>query len=235
MNQATNKGDEMIVVVQRYDVFEGESLTFQGIERGEEKVTRIMSNVDNSGTIMRRGSTTEPYSKDKENAELNIGFKQLVSFVLLTNGSEYFVTERISHDDEHCSHGILSIGTRSHIECARYWDLDSMLLRSAIRKLNEKLIITNSQPTVIHWVGLINDDTDVVDRVHLGILGIIQPDPVVSITVKAPEQINGFWAPLEHLLQADVYDRLDSWSKTVVKMLAAQQNMLVFDSYEDEK
>ncbi|MGG1266510.1 hypothetical protein ABE200_14490, partial [Brevibacillus laterosporus] len=68
-------------------------------------------------------------------------------------------------------------------------------------------------------IGFINDDLEEVGKVHIGLLVTLDLDENAIVNVREVEQLEGEWTTIEELLQPDIYERLESWSKFIVDVL----------------
>jgi predicted NUDIX family phosphoesterase len=213
------KWEEIIVVAKRKKLFENEELTFQGVlSEKDDKVKQIMENLDKYYESMRRGNTEDKTPKSR-NAEINVDYKQPIPYVVVRRGKELFVTERLKGAGESRLHGQLSLGMGGHMNptSSEYDSFKLVLCENLIRELDEELDITRAWEVDI--IGLINDDSEEVSQVHLGILGIAELPKDAEVTVKEVEQLAGQWMTVDKLKEKEVYDRLENWSKIVVDIL----------------
>lgn len=212
------KWEEEILVASREKVFENEELTFQGTLTDEEQVSRIMSNVAENFSVMRRGATTDTTPREN-NAEINTEFKQPIPYAMITRGNEVYVYERLSQGGESRLHNKLSIGVGGHMNLISE-DLTwkETLMENLRRELDEELYITSDNKD-IEYLGLINDDEDEVGVVHLGILAKIEVDSDAVVEVKEVDQLKGQWMTIDELKSEEVFNRLESWSKIAVENL----------------
>lgn len=219
----SNKWDEQIIVAPRNQVFENESLTFQGVLTNEEDVARIISNISKSYTVMRRGNSKDT-APENENAEINTNYKQPVPYAVLRSGSKVFVYKRLGVGGESRLHDKLSLGVGGHMNrllgsSSSFVDEISENLK---RELTEELVIDISESHVTPY-GIINDDSNDVSVVHIGLLyGIEVQDPSL-IKVRETDQLEGFWYNIEDLKESSDYEKLEAWSKIAVDYLVDLQ------------
>lgn len=213
------KEDEVILVVPRKKLFKDEELTFQGSTNDKALVDEIMYHIDLYYKPMRRGGTKETDIPVARNAELNFDHVQPIPYIVIRRGSEYYVTERLQGGGESRLHGKLSMGAGGHMNPLDkdFYAFSIVLKENLMRELEEELEITGD--INVTPIGLINDDSDDVNKVHIGILGIIDLKPEDEVTVRETEQLAGAWYSLEQLREKDTYDRLENWGKIVVDMM----------------
>lgn len=206
-----NKNDEMILVSKRMDLFEGETLTWQGATKDSSLISKIMKNLHNTADVTRRGE-----------AEENKDYKQPIPYMILKRGTELFMYERLQGGGENRLHNKLSLGVGGHMNDLSDVSFENDLLLNTMRELEEEVKIEGKEITTedISITALINDDKDEVGKVHLGLLGVIELPEGAEVTVIETEQLAGTWVQLEQL-KADkaMYDRLENWSKIYVDMV----------------
>lgn len=203
------KMDEMIIVAPRSEVFENEKLVFQGTLQDKKKVDKIVKNISNTYKVIRRG-----------NAEEDESFKQPIPYAVIKRGNKVFVYERLQGAGEERLHNKLSIGIGGHmndIEDAETFN--DVLMENLKRELEEELKINSSTKPKLQIIGLINDDSDEVGRVHLGILTIIEVSEDTTVEVRETEQLQGSFFPIDKLKLKQFYDRLENWSKIIIDIL----------------
>jgi predicted NUDIX family phosphoesterase len=211
MTTATyNKMDEIILVVPRLELFNYEKHTFQGAESRKPQVHHLNTVLNQHYTSMRRGDAEEDFN-----------FKQPIPYALIRRGDSIFVYERLSGGGETRLHGKLSLGVGGHMNpLSEEMDdaFEDVLEENLKRELEEEIeIVADSSTTKI--VGFINDETNAVGRVHIGVLAVIDLPDLSEVTVRETEQLRGRWMTLEELKQEDVYSRLENWSKIAVDSL----------------
>ncbi|MCY8228748.1 hypothetical protein MOC30_14255 [Bacillus spizizenii] len=230
------KEDELVLVVPRDKLFDNEKLTFQGSTSDSNIVDTIMENINSHYRSMRRGGVDDTNDSFFGNAELNFDYKQPIPYIVIRREGLYFVTERLSKGGEMRLHGKLAMGVGGHMNPpnATYihelawkpwqprFSFERLLEINTRREMKEELSI-NREGLEIKPIGLINDDSDTVGRVHLGILGIIDLDPLATVEVIEMDQLAGHWMTLDMLKEKE-YDRLENWGKIVVDLLCSKQS-----------
>lgn len=212
------KWEEQILATPRATLFNNEELAFQGTEQDSVIVDKIISNLANNIVALRRGDKNDP-TPASNNAEINTDLKQPIPYVLVKRGNEIYVYERLSGGGEKRLQNKLSIGIGGHqnkVEEAK--DFNGVLMTNLERELEEELnIISNGRR--LTFIGLINDDSNEVGRVHLGILAVLELSSDAEVSVRETDSLRGFWSTVEDLRQDDTYNRLESWSQIAVDIL----------------
>lgn len=213
------KWEEIILVVSRKKLFKDEALTFQGSTAEKDLVEQITYHIDLHYKSMRRGGTDDPTPKSK-NAEINLDYVQPIPYIVIRRGDQFYVTSRLSGAGETRLHGKLAMGAGGHMNPLSRHEVESfnnVLKVNTERELEEELNITGEYE--LNITGLINDDSDDVNYVHIGILGFLDLEETGEVTIREVEQLAGEWMTLDQLRKQDVYDRLENWGKIVVDMM----------------
>ncbi|ASF55236.1 putative protein ymaB [Bacillus velezensis M27] len=204
-----NKMDEIILAAPRSDVFQNEMLTFQGVNSEDERIIKIMAQIEAHFFEIRRGD-----------AEEDPRFKQPIPYVVIRRDDEVFVYERLAGGGESRLHNKLSLGFGGHMNpmegAASFLEV---LKQNTDRELAEELYIREEDKQNIVTLGLINDDENDVGKVHIGILSALQLAPAAQVEVKEKDQIAGRWMKLSELKEENVYHRLEAWSRFVADIL----------------
>lgn len=202
-----NKMDEQIIVVPRSKLFENESLAFQGVSNDVNLLNKIIDNIDNSFSIMRRGDAEEDFN-----------YKQPIPYAVLKRGNDVFIYERLTGGGEKRLHNQLSLGVGGHMNGVENYSFNDLLYENLNRELDEELYISNKEFD-INIIGLINDDENEVGRVHIGLLAIIELSNDVDVRVKEVNQLKGGWIQIKDLINDDIYNDLETWSQFVADLL----------------
>ena len=123
----------------------------------------IISNCDRIIEQIRQNAIFLPRSE----AETNPNYKQIISYVIIRRNAEVFFTRRLNHGTESRLHGLISLGIGGHINPID--KCDDILLQGTRRELEEEVILSTN-PLSFHAIGFINDNSNNVGKVHLGML-----------------------------------------------------------------
>ncbi|TXD38190.1 phosphoesterase [Lujinxingia vulgaris] len=145
--------------------------------------------------------------------------KQLIPYVVVHNDTELFRLRRLPTQGEARLHDKLSLGVGGHIARDKTSDApaelhrpDDALWTGMLVELYEELYI--DQPLTLTYRGLINDDTNEVGKVHLGVVfsayHVGSPD---QIRVRETDKMVGEWVGPDEL-QAKMAG-LESWSQLI--------------------
>lgn len=138
-------------------------------------------------------------------AEVSPEYKQIIPYVAIRNGEDFFVLQRTSKQTESRLHHKLSLGIGGHI------NPDTPTVLGGLEKeLDEEVSVP--RPFDLRFIGILNDDTTDVGRVHLGAVYVLDTKSR-DVTVRETEKMNGAWRPSGEL--AGIRDAMETWSQLV--------------------
>ena len=143
-------------------------------------------------------------------AEEDPSHKQVIPYVVLCRGNEVFATRRLKKGGESRLHGLISLGVGGHINPEADGEGDDVLYRGMNREIEEEVYITKKSKPVPR--GIINDDTNAVGSVHIGLFFTMEVEGEVS--VRETEKLEGFW-----LTRGELRSRapeMETWSQLVL-------------------
>jgi predicted NUDIX family phosphoesterase len=173
---------------------------FQGFSLEIEKYQELILNPKN-----------HTYLKRKE-AETNPAYKQLIPYAVLHCGSDVFVYRRGKLQGEKRLHGNYSLGIGGHISVTDPALFGATYEEGLKREIKEEVLIeTNFKQRL---VGLLNDDTNEVGKVHFGVVHALTLDkPMVKPKEKSINETK-FLNISE--LQKEI-DGFENWSKICIQ------------------
>ena len=145
-------------------------------------------------------------------AEESPALKQLIPYVVVRDGDRVFLMERTDAGGDARLHRKASIGVGGHINPVD--GADDALLAGLRREWDEELI-ANWEPE-FRLVGLLNDDSNAVGSVHLGVVFEVQAG---GRTVVVREHNKLIGRMVEADLVRAMWDRLETWSRLVAERL----------------
>ena len=197
--------EEMILVVRR-DLFDAIG-SFQGLNF---EVDRYLPQL-----LARQNNFFTPRAAAEKNRE----FKQIIPYALLVHGDEvlHYVRGKKAGEQRLVSKGSIGIGghMNDHDEGLFALDLEAYLA-GVQREVNEELKVNT--PYTNHIVALLNDDSNEVGQVHLGVVHIFRLE--TADVEKREAMITGLEFLTVEELQARK-DSLESWSQICVEHLGA--------------
>lgn len=209
-----HKMEEPIIVVPRDVLFgEDDENAFQGgITCSREELSALLKQIENNYKIVRRGDAEEDES-----------LKQIIPYVLLyrdVNGGEVFAYRRLQGGGEKRLHNRLSIGVGGHMNEPPQ-DARLAILTEAKRELEEEIDFGEKGISVEDidpgFLGVLNDDSDAVGRVHFGIVIIVEVYPEKNLEVREVEQLDGSWLGLSEVEERT--EELEGWSQISLQLL----------------
>lgn len=157
---------------------------------------------------------------DRDEAECNPQFKQLIAYAIFRHQGRILAYSRTSKGGESRLHHKMSLGIGGHINPVDgLTDSIDTYLAGMEREIREEIIFSGSATQRLYAV--INDDSNEVGSVHLGIVHLFEPDSEeVAPNEKALADL-GFHSL--HELAGPLYERLETWSAICVDALRAEQ------------
>ena len=191
---------ERVLVLPREAVPGG--CDFHGI-RGADSATleALRAAVAAAGTYLRR-----PLAEDDPS------HKQLIPYVVVRDGDRVFLMERTDAGGDRRLHGKASIGVGGHLNPVD--DGDDALMAGLRREWDEELVAEWTPE--FRLVGLLNDDSNPVGAVHLGVVFAVEADGR-AVDVREREKLSGAFVAPDALNAA--WDRLETWSQLVASAL----------------
>jgi len=141
--------------------------------------------------------------------ERDPGFKQVIPYLVLRDGSRYYLMRRTRAGGDERLHERYSIGVGGHLNPG-----DGGLDRGLRREWEEELI-ADFVPE-FRLLGLLNDDTTDVGTVHLGAVYLADAAGR-PVAIRETDKLSGAFA--EPADVAAVADRLETWSRLVFDFL----------------
>lgn len=140
---------------------------------------------------------------DRPTAEVSPQFKQIIPYVLIRHSDSWFLLQRTQKQTEARLHLKLSLGIGGHI------NPDTPDLYDGLQKeLEEEVEVTGDYD--LSFVGILNDDTTDVGRVHLGAVYVLDAHEG-NVRVRETEKMSGRWVTVTELAQHR--DALETWSQ----------------------
>ncbi|HSP14323.1 MAG TPA: NUDIX domain-containing protein [Thermoanaerobaculia bacterium] len=142
---------------------------------------------------------------DRPTAEQSPQYKQIIPYVVIRHGHSYFLLQRTIRQTESRLHHKLSLGIGGHI------NPDAPTIVEGLQKELEEEVGVEGDYEVT-FVGILNDDTTDVGRVHLGavyVLDAAKPE----VTIRETEKMTGSWVARADL--AAMRERMETWSQIV--------------------
>jgi predicted NUDIX family phosphoesterase len=162
--------------------------------------------------LIRRAGTFRP----RPEMEVDPAWKQVIPYPVLRDGEAWYLMRRTKAGSDARLHDRYSIGVGGHVN-PDDGGLDGDLGAALRREWHEELVV-DFVPS-FRFVGLLNDDTTPVGRVHLGLVyeGDAAGRPVA---IRETEKLSGEFVAAAEV--AAVSDRLETWSRIAYEWLEAR-------------
>ncbi len=175
---------------------------FTGVRDANEETMAILQAVTASrGRFM-----------DRPLAEEDPAFKQLIPYVVVRDGSLAYLMERTAAGGDPRLHGKASIGVGGHLNPV---DEGEDPLTNGLRREWSEELLTDWEPE-FRLVGMLNDDSNQVGSVHLGVVFEVQADGR-PVEVREHDKLTGRFATAAEVRAA--WDRMETWSRLVAEYL----------------
>lgn len=184
--------DENILVVQRQHIFpEG---AFNGLKRVDFELYLELIN-------------THKQFLPRSSMEMDVSYKQIIPYLVFTHNNRYFLMQRHAQASEARLQSKFSLGIGGHI---RQKDMQNDDIYAwAKREFCEE--VTYSGSLQVEPIGILNDDSNDVGKVHIGFVFLLRGDSA-DISVKS-ELASGTLVTLE---ECDFFkSNMESWSQIV--------------------
>ena len=149
---------------------------------------------------------------DRPVAEMDGTHKQLIPYVVVRDGERIFLMQRTEAGGDARLHGKASIGVGGHLNPV---DEGEDALMVGLRREWAEELEADWEPA-FSLVGLLNDDTNAVGAVHLGVVFTVEADGR-QVDVREHDKLVGAFADPAAVRAA--WDRLETWSQLVGEAL----------------
>ncbi|MBV8661285.1 MAG: hypothetical protein JO129_04025 [Candidatus Dependentiae bacterium] len=193
----TSSLQEQILVIKRKTLFEHQE-PWNGIYN--DNIESIISTITTHQEFMQRSL-----------AETDFSYKQIIPYMIFTYGNTYFVMQRKSTASEQRLANKLSLGIGGHM---REEDMQGKTIFDWARREFEEEV-SYSGHLKIKTLGILNDDSNDVGKVHLGLALLLEGDNA-QISIK-DEHKNGMLLTKKECLEK--FEEFESWSQTILQIL----------------
>jgi predicted NUDIX family phosphoesterase len=155
---------------------------------------------------------TDGHFLDRPFAEQNPAFKQLIPYVVVRDRARTFLMERTDAGGDPRLHRKASIGVGGHLNPV---DEGEDPLTDGLRREWAEELLTDWEPR-FELVGLLNDDSNAVGSVHLGVVFTVETDGR-PVEVREQDKLTGRMVDPAEVRAA--WDRMETWSRLVAEHL----------------
>jgi predicted NUDIX family phosphoesterase len=169
--------------------------------------------VDGDGLLQLRDAVARDGAYlDRSTAETDPTHKQLIPYVVVRDGARIFLMHRTDAGGDARLHGKASIGVGGHLNPVD--DGDDPLMAGLRREWDEELVAEWEPEFTL--VGLLNDDSNRVGAVHLGVVFTVEADGR-QVDVREHDKLTGEF--VEPATAVDAWERLETWSQLAAAAL----------------
>lgn len=202
---------EQVMVVARSGFFEGDWP--QGFHRVPEPAEFL------------RDLESAAFFVPRLEAEHNPLWKQPIPYCMVFEGDRILVVLRTHGQSERRLHGLHSIGLGGHVEPGDQRPGSMTFARALRRELGEELVVPALDTLQPSFLGLLNDDSNAVGRVHVGLVYSLQVGPAAGLQKpvrirETSKMIGGFRSLVESENLWQDRSRFETWSRVLLKALA---------------
>jgi predicted NUDIX family phosphoesterase len=144
-------------------------------------------------------------------AETDYQFKQVIPYVVVRHQDRCLLIWRTSKQTEARLHNRYSLGVGGHINNTDTPTANSNIILTGMRReFTEEIAVEGEQSCRL--VGIINDDSTDVSRVHMGFVFVLRTT-TPHFTIMEPGKYTAAWKTPEEL--SPHYGQMESWAQIV--------------------
>lgn len=192
-------GSEQVLCVNRDDIFP------DGAWHGF-----VSEDLERHQAVIRERHFFKPRSEVEDDPR----FQQIIPYVVFRHGDHYFLTHRLRASSEKRLRKQYSLGVGGHINPGDLVAGDP-ILDGLKREWQEEVVYDGRFDARL--IGLLNDDSSPVSKVHLGVVFVVDGDSP-NIRIRETDKLAGELLTLEEMRM--YYLGMESWSQMVYDRLA---------------
>lgn len=192
-------GSEQVLCVRRDDIFP------DGAWHGF-----VSEDLERHQAVVREHHFFKPRSEVEDDPS----FQQIIPYVVFRHGDHYFLTHRLRASSEKRLRKQYSLGVGGHINPGDLHAGDP-ILDGLKREWQEEVIYDGRFEARL--IGLLNDDSSPVSKVHLGVVFVVDGD-TPNIRIRETDKLAGELLTLDEM--RIYYLGMESWSQMVYDRLA---------------
>jgi predicted NUDIX family phosphoesterase len=141
-------------------------------------------------------------------------FKQVISYAVISNNNSFYLFKRSSGQTEKRLHNQYSLGVGGHMNPGHSEESNEQYFINELKRefFEEVGLLNGCSIEEIEFIGVINDDTIPVGRVHIGLLYNIHMSDK-HLVVNETNRMTAEWVDKSDL--GEFYDAMETWSKIV--------------------
>jgi predicted NUDIX family phosphoesterase len=165
--------------------------------------------------------------------EEDADYQQIIPYIVFRSGERYFLTRRLKQSTEKRLRHLYSLGVGGHINRAdaqAAGPAADPVMQGLRREFEEEVVYDGNWQARL--IGLINDDSNDVSRVHLGLVFEVTGDRP-EITIRETGKLEGELLRLEEMKM--YYLDMESWSQLIFDhLLAREKAVAAAPAYNDQ-
>lgn len=175
----------------------------------EVDLDRYLDIISSSFEFKKRGEVEEDPS-----------FQQIIPYVVFRHADRYFLTKRLKESSEKRLRHLYSLGIGGHINRADISERQGAdpVVEGLRREFEEEVVYQGSWTH--RMIGLLNDDSNDVSRVHLAVVFEVAGDRP-EIAIRETGKLDGELLSLEEM--KIYYLDMESWSQLIYDHLLARE------------
>jgi predicted NUDIX family phosphoesterase len=187
-------GSEQVLCVKREDIFP------DGAWHGF-----VSKNLERHQKLIRE----RHFFMSRASVENDPSYQQIIPYVVFRHGDHYFLTHRLRASSERRLRKQYSLGVGGHINPG---DLEAgdPILDGLKREWQEEVVYHGKFEARL--LGLLNDDSSPVSKVHLGVVFLVDGD-TPDIAIRETDKLEGELLTLDEMRR--FYLEMESWSQMV--------------------
>lgn len=174
--------------------------------------TGVRDASDETMAALQAATTAHGQFMDRPLAEEDPAFKQLIPYVVVRDAALVYLMERTAAGGDPRLHGKASIGVGGHLNPV---DEGEDALTDGLRREWAEELVADWEPE-FRLVGLLNDDSNPVGSVHLGVVFEVEAAGR-PVEVREHDKLTGRFATLAEVRAA--WDQMETWSRLVADHL----------------
>ena len=149
--------------------------------------------------------------------EDDVAYKQLIPYAVICYNNMIYMFHRTNKQTEKRLHNMYSLGVGGHMNPWGEFINVEYIHHELARELNEEVLLhSNCRIEEIVPIGFINDDTNNVGKVHLGLLYQIRLN-CMDLEINEKDKMTGQWVNISEL--RTYYSQMESWSKIYTDLI----------------
>jgi predicted NUDIX family phosphoesterase len=165
----------------------------------------VSKDLDRHRELIRR----RHFFMSRGSVENDPSYQQIIPYVVFRHGDRYFLTHRLRASSERRLRKQYSLGVGGHINPGDLQAGDPIL--DGLKREWEEEVVYHGKFEA-RLLGLLNDDSSPVSKVHLGVVFLVDGD-TPDIAIRETDKLQGELLTLDEMRR--LYLEMESWSQMV--------------------